>query len=172
MNILIFHRFQARNKKLKSRLYITRSWHITWSSETTLSSLRLYISLIYSVDRLWAILDLTNNLYLLWIDIRKSFPPKLIVGRMLYRGSFTFMSDSWRIRFEFMSISYSEYRIANRVWIFKESVMAHGLTLIVKSWKTHPEIFPKFSISGSWPRPFTWKTHPTFFRNFNFGVVS
>ena len=46
------------------------------------------------------------------------------------------------------------------------------LTLIVKSWKTHPEIFLKFSISGSWPRPFTWKTHQTFFRNFNFGVVS
>ena len=37
------------------------------------------------------------------------------------------------------------------------------LTLIVKSWKTHPENYQKFSISGSWPRPFAWKTYPTFF---------
>ena len=30
------------------------------------------------------------------------------------------------------------------------------LTLIGKSWKTHPEIFLKFSFSGS----FYWITHP------------
>ena len=29
------------------------------------------------------------------------------------------------------------------------SVKYYWLTLIVKSWKTHPEIFLKFSISGS-----------------------
>ena len=34
------------------------------------------------------------------------------------------------------------------------------LTLIGKSWKTHPEIFLKFSFSGSSHRPFYWKTHP------------
>ena len=33
-------------------------------------------------------------------------------------------------------------------------------TLIGKSWKTHPEIFLKFSFSGSSHRPFYWKTHP------------
>ena len=37
------------------------------------------------------------------------------------------------------------------------------LTLIGKSWKTHPEIFLKFSFSGSSHRPFYWKTHPFFF---------
>ena len=39
------------------------------------------------------------------------------------------------------------------------------LTLIGKSWKTHPEIFLKSH------RPFYWKTHPMF-RNFNLGVMS
>ena len=34
------------------------------------------------------------------------------------------------------------------------------LTPIGKSWKTHPEIFLKFSFSGSSHRPFYWKTHP------------
>ena len=34
------------------------------------------------------------------------------------------------------------------------------LTLIGKSWKTHPEIFLKFSFSGSSHKPFDWKTHP------------
>ena len=34
------------------------------------------------------------------------------------------------------------------------------LTLIGKSWKTHPEIFLKFSFSGSSHRPFYWKIHP------------
>ena len=33
-------------------------------------------------------------------------------------------------------------------------------TLIGKLWKTHPEIFLKFSFSGSSHRPFYWKTHP------------
>ena len=36
------------------------------------------------------------------------------------------------------------------------------LTLIGKSWKTHPGIIPKFQFSGSWARPFNWKTHPCF----------
>ena len=44
------------------------------------------------------------------------------------------------------------------------------LTLIGKSWKTHPEIFLKFSFSGSSHRPFYWKTHPIFFWNFNSGA--
>ena len=44
------------------------------------------------------------------------------------------------------------------------------LTLIGKSWKTHPEIFLKFSFSGSSHRPFYWKTHPVFFRNLNSGA--
>ena len=34
------------------------------------------------------------------------------------------------------------------------------LTLIGKSWKTHPETFLKFSFSGSSHRPFYWKTYP------------
>ena len=34
------------------------------------------------------------------------------------------------------------------------------LSLIGKSWKTHPEIFLKLSFSGSSHRPFYWKTHP------------
>ena len=34
------------------------------------------------------------------------------------------------------------------------------LTLIGKSWKTHPEILLKFSFSGSSHRPFYLKTHP------------
>ena len=37
------------------------------------------------------------------------------------------------------------------------------LTLIGKLGKTHPEIFLKFSFSGSSHRPFYWKTHPIFF---------
>ena len=34
------------------------------------------------------------------------------------------------------------------------------LTLIGKSWKTHPEFFLKFLFSGSSHRPFYWKTDP------------
>ena len=34
------------------------------------------------------------------------------------------------------------------------------LTLIGKSWNTHPEFFLKFSISRSSHRPFYWKTYP------------
>ena len=45
-----------------------------------------------------------------------------------------------------------------------------SLTLICKSWKTHPEIFLKFSFSGSSHRPFYWKTHPDIFRNFISGA--
>ena len=41
------------------------------------------------------------------------------------------------------------------------------LTLIGKSWKTHPEIFLKFSFSGSSHRPFYWKTHPFEFFDWN-----
>ena len=40
------------------------------------------------------------------------------------------------------------------------SSLGVGLTLIGKSWKTHPEIFLKFSFSGPSHRPFYWKTHP------------
>ena len=40
-----------------------------------------------------------------------------------------------------------------------KKVQVH-LTPIVKSWKTHPEFFLKFSFSGSWARPYYWKTHP------------
>ena len=38
--------------------------------------------------------------------------------------------------------------------------LVFDLTLIGKSWKTHPEIFPKLQFSGLWARPFYWKTHP------------
>jgi len=56
-----------------------------------------------------------------------------------------------------------------------------SVTLIGKSWKTHPEKFPKFQFSGSWARPgfeivhdfcrdfepwawsYCWKTHPSKF---------
>ena len=34
------------------------------------------------------------------------------------------------------------------------------IPLIGKSWKTHPEIFLKFSFFWSSHRPFYWKTHP------------
>ena len=37
------------------------------------------------------------------------------------------------------------------------------LTLIGKSWKTHPKFFLKLSFSGSSRRPFHWKIHPTQF---------
>ena len=47
-----------------------------------------------------------------------------------------------------------------------------SLTLIGKSWKTHPEIFLKFSFSGSSHRPFYWKTHPVFFSKFQFWGVT
>ena len=40
------------------------------------------------------------------------------------------------------------------------TLFINHLTLIGKSWKTHPEIFLKFSFSGSSHRPFYWKTHP------------
>ena len=46
------------------------------------------------------------------------------------------------------------------------------LTLICKSWKTHPEIFLKFSFSGSSHRPFYWKTHPDNFSKFQFWGVT
>ena len=41
------------------------------------------------------------------------------------------------------------------------------LTLTGKSWKTHPEIFLKFSFSDSSHRPFYWKTHPFEFFDWN-----
>jgi len=41
------------------------------------------------------------------------------------------------------------------------------LTLIGKSWKTHPEFFLKFSFPGSSHRPFYWKTHPFEFFEWN-----
>ena len=43
------------------------------------------------------------------------------------------------------------------------------LTLIGKSWKTHPEIFPNFQCSGVWHRPISGKLIH-FFRNFNSGA--
>ena len=61
-------------------------------------------------------------------------------------------------------------------WVIKSDLDLHStvretsLTLIGKSWKTHPDIFPKFSFSGSSHRPFYWKTHPIFFWNFNSGA--
>ena len=42
-----------------------------------------------------------------------------------------------------------------------------GLTLIGKSWKTHPENFLKYSFSGSSHRTFYWKTHPFDFFDWN-----
>ena len=43
-----------------------------------------------------------------------------------------------------------------------------SLTLICKSWKTHPDIFLKFSFSGASHRPFYWKTRPDNFSKFQF----
>ena len=37
------------------------------------------------------------------------------------------------------------------------------LTLIGKSWKTHPQFYPKFQFSGAGQTDF-WKTHPVFCR--------
>ena len=37
------------------------------------------------------------------------------------------------------------------------------LTLIGKSWKAHPKIFPKFQFSGSWHRPISGKRVQYFF---------
>ena len=51
-------------------------------------------------------------------------------------------------------------------------VLQPYLTLICKSWKTHPEIFLKFSFSGSSHRPFYWKTHPDNFSKFQFWGVT
>ena len=45
------------------------------------------------------------------------------------------------------------------------------LTLIVKSWKTHPECFPKFQFSGRETDRIPGKTHP-FFRMFNLWGMS
>jgi len=46
------------------------------------------------------------------------------------------------------------------------------LTLISKSWKTHPEIFPEISVFRDVTETDFWKTHPVFFRNFNFRRIS
>ena len=46
------------------------------------------------------------------------------------------------------------------------------LTLIGKSRRTHPEIFPKFQFSGSWHRPISGKVIQCFFQNFNFRGMS
>ena len=43
-------------------------------------------------------------------------------------------------------------------------------TLLGKSWKTHPENFPKFEFSWLLARPYYWKTHPNFFRILSFLV--
>ena len=48
----------------------------------------------------------------------------------------------------------------NRHARVKTSIVDEPLTLIGKSWKTHPEIFLKFWFSGSSHRPFYWKTPP------------
>ena len=52
-------------------------------------------------------------------------------------------------------INYSFRSFRKPFWIVRFQL----LTLIGKSWKTHPEIFLKFSFSGSSYRPFYWKTH-------------
>ena len=46
------------------------------------------------------------------------------------------------------------------------------LTLIGKSWKTHPEIFPKYQFSGLWHRLIFGKFIQYFFRNFNSRGIS
>ena len=57
-------------------------------------------------------------------------------------------------------------------WTCGNSGITVILTLIGKSWKTHPEFFLKFSFSGSSHRPFYWKTHPIFFLKFQFWGVT
>ena len=68
----------------------------------------------------------------------------------------------WRITFERNCQSFSA----------ASTIMAFFLTLIRKSWKTNPEVFPKFQFFRVWHRWILWKTHPVFFRNFNFRSMS
>ena len=63
-------------------------------------------------------------------------------------------ASRWRITFERNCQSFSA----------ASTIMALFLTLIRKSWKTYPEIFPKFQFSGLWARPFYWETHPSKFQ--------
>ena len=74
-----------------------------------------------------------------------------------------------------MTITQSvSWKSTKKNWSFIKSTMSQvsegifsvgfplqkNLTLIGKSWKTHPEIFLKFSFIGSSHIPFYWKTHP------------
>ena len=64
------------------------------------------------------------------------------------------------VSFQTFESSFSSY-----VWPIFEAY--DDITLIGKSWKTHPEIFLKFSFSGSSHRLFYWKTHPSDFFDWN-----
>ena len=70
-----------------------------------------------------------------------------------------FLISNVNIHNEFRN-SY-KFIIVNMLSLYKLLMFRYVmLTLIGKSWKTHPEIFLKFSFSGSSHRPFYWKTHP------------
>ena len=74
--------------------------------------------------------------------------------------------------FAILTLTFSKYAlslISGELGMVKKIWMSSGsLTLIGKSWKTHPYIFLKFSFSGSSNRPFY--THP-FFQN-PFKIIS
>ena len=58
-------------------------------------------------------------------------------------------------------INWTRSKIQKIIWyLFGTAETLNVKFIFGKSWKTHPEIFLKFSFSGSSHRPFYWKTHP------------
>ena len=81
-----------------------------------------------------------------------------LVNNMIFKHIENPMNKVQFIRHRMSHLNDSYYMI-HTVWF-----------MIGKTWKTHPEIIPKFQFSGACHRPYYWKIHP-FFRNFYFGVM-